>query len=158
MQKEIDNLGFVQGVKFEFIDSLVYNSAKCLLIFDNPCEQICYSKAFVDVATAERHRGLSTIYTKHNLFHQSKHGRDVELQDTHIVLFKSPRDMMPVTTLSSQLGLGAELVDWYRDAASVPYGHWLNDLRTRRDDTLRFCTNTGLVPTNSFTSRTGWTI
>ena len=30
--------------------------------------------------TTGRHRGLSTIYIKHNLFHQSKLGRDVELQ------------------------------------------------------------------------------
>ena len=85
---------------------------KYLLMFDDSCEEICYSKAFVDIATAWRHRGLSTIYIKHNL-HQSKLGRDVELKDTHIVLFKSPRDVMQVTTLAVQLGLGSELVDWY---------------------------------------------
>ena len=70
MQKEIENLEFVQGVSFEFID--------------------CNSKAFVDIATAGRHRGLSTIYIKHNLFHQSKLGRDVELQNTHIVSSSLP--------------------------------------------------------------------
>ena len=111
MQKEIKNLEFVQGVNFEFIDSLKNNGTKYLLIFDDSCEKICNSKAFVDIATAGRHRGLSTIYIKHNLFHQSKLGRDVELQNTHIVLFKSPRDVMQVTTLSTQLGLGSELVD-----------------------------------------------
>ena len=95
------------------------------------------SKAFVDIATAGRHRGLSTIYIKHNLFHQSKLGRDVELQNTHIVLFKSPRDVMQVTTLSTQLGFGSELVDWYRDATSVPFGQLLVDLSPRTDDRLR---------------------
>ena len=119
MQKEIKNLEFVQGVNFEFIDSLKNNGTKYLLLFDDSCEEICNSKAFDGIATAERHRGLSTIYIKHNLFHQSKLGRDVELQNTHIVLFKSPRDVMQVTTLSTQLGLGSELVDWYRDATSV---------------------------------------
>ena len=111
MQKEIDNLEFVQGVSFEFIDSLKNNGTKYLLNVDDPCEEICNSKAFVDIANAGRHRGLSTIYIKHNLFHQSKLGRDVELQNTHIVLFKSPRDVMQVTTLSTQLGLGSVLVD-----------------------------------------------
>ena len=111
MQKEIENLGFVQGVNFEFIDSLKNNGTGYLLMFDDSCEEICKSKAFVDVATAGRH--LSTIYIKHNLFHQSKLERDVELQNTHIVLFKSPRDVMQVTILSTQLGLGSELVDWY---------------------------------------------
>ena len=150
MQKEIKNLEFVRGVSFEFIDSLKNNGTKYLLIFDDSCEEICNSKAFVDIATAGRHRGLSTIYIKHNLFHQSKLGRDVELQNTHIVLFKSPRDVMQVTTLSTQLGLGSELVDWYRDATSVPFGHLLIDLSPRTDDRLRYCTNTGSIPSNFY--------
>ena len=107
MQKEIENLEFVRGKNFEIIDSLKNNGTKHLLIFDDSCEDICKSKAFVDNATAGRHRGLSTIYIKQNFFHQSKLGRDVELQNTHIVLFKSPRDVMQVTTLSTQLGLGS---------------------------------------------------
>ena len=69
------------------------------------------SVAFVDVAPAGRHRVLSTFYVKHNLFHQSKLGRDVELQNVHIAPFKSPRDVMQVGTFSAQLGLGSELVD-----------------------------------------------
>ena len=84
MQKESKNLVFVQGVNFEFIDSLKNNGTKYLLIFDASCEKNCYSKDFVDIATAGRHRGLSTIYIKHNHFHQGKLGKDVELQNTHI--------------------------------------------------------------------------
>ena len=148
MQKKIENLEFVQGVSFEFIGSLKNNGTKYLLVFGDSCEEICNSKAFVDIATAGRHRGLSTIYIKHNLFHQSKLGRDVELQNTHIVLFKSPRDVMQVTTLSTQLGLGSELVDWYRDATSVPFGHLLIDLSPRTDDRLRYCTNMDLFRQN----------
>ena len=153
MQKEIKNLEFVKGVNFEFIDSLKNNCTKYLLIFDDSCEEICNSKAFVDIGTAERHRGLSTIYIKCNLFHQSKLGRDVELQNTHIVVFKSRRDAMQVTTLGTQLGLGSELADWYRDASSVPSGHLLIDLSPRTHDRLRYCTNNGPFPQN-FISRT----
>ena len=90
MQKENKNLEFVQGVKFEFIDLLKKHGTKYLLVFDNTCEEICFSRAFIDIATAGRHRRLSTIYIKHNLFRQSKLGRDVVFQNTHIVLFKSP--------------------------------------------------------------------
>ena len=150
MQKENENLEFVRGVNFEFIDALKNNGTKYLLIFDDSCEEICNSKAFVDIATAGRHRGLSTIYIKHNLFHQSKLRRDVEILNTHIVLFKSPRDVMQVTTLSTQLGLGSELVDWYRDATSVPFGHLLIDLSPRTDDRLRYCTNSGSVPSKFY--------
>ena len=121
-----------------------------MLIFDNPCEEIGNSKAFVDIATAGRHRGLSTICIKHKLFQQSKLGRDVELQNTHIVIFKSPRDVMQVTTLSTQLGLGSQLLDWYRDATSVPFRHLLIDLSPRTDDRSCYCTNTGTIPSKFF--------
>ena len=150
MQKEIENLQFVRGVNFEFIDSLKNNGTKYLLIFDDSSEEICNSKAFVNIATAGRHRGLSSIYIKHNFFHQSKLGRDVELQSTHFVLFKSPRDVMQVTTRSTKLGFGSELVDWYRDATSVPFGHLLIDLSPRTDDRLGYCINTGSIPSKFY--------
>ena len=88
----------------------------------------------------------STIYIKHNPFHRSKLGRDVELQNTHNVLFKSPRDVMQVTTLITQLVLGSELIDCYREATYVSFGHLLIDLSPRTDDRLRFCTNSGSIP------------
>ena len=121
-----------------------------MFIFDDSFEEIRNSKAFVESATAGRHRGLSTVYTKHNLFQQSKLGRDVELQNTHIVLFKSPRDVMQVTTLGTQLRLGSALVDWYRDATSVPFGQLLIDLSPRTDDKLRYCTSSGSVPSKFY--------
>ena len=57
---------------------------------------------------------------------------------------------MQVTTLSTQLGLGSELVDWYRDATSFPFGHLLIDLLPRTDDRLRYCTNTGSSPSKCY--------
>ena len=53
---------------------------------------------------------------------------------------------MQVTTISTQLGLGSELVDWYRDATSDPFDHSLIDLSLRTDNRLRFCTNTVFIP------------
>ena len=57
---------------------------------------------------------------------------------------------MQVTTLSTELGLGSELVDWYRDQTSVPFGHLLIDLSPRTDDRLRYCTNSGSVPSKFY--------
>ena len=68
MQKEIENLEFVQGVNFEYIDSVKNNGTKKLLKFDVSCEEICNSKAFVNIAITGRHRGLSTIYIKQTFF------------------------------------------------------------------------------------------
>ena len=73
MQKENENLVFVRGVNYGFIDSLRKNGTKHLLYFDDSCEEICNPKVFVDLATG-RYRGVGTIYINHNLFHQSKLG------------------------------------------------------------------------------------
>ena len=135
LSKKIDNLEFVQGLIFEFLeDSLENNGTKYLIVFDNSCAQICNSKGFVDIATAGSHRAVSTFNIRHKLFHQSKLGRDAELQNTHIVFFKSTRDVLQVSTLSAQLKIGCELVDWYRDAKSVPYGNLLVYLPPRTPD------------------------
>ena len=129
---------------YRFVEKLKKIGTKHLIIFDDSCEEIFNSKAS-DIATAGRRRGLNTINIQHNLFHQSKLGRDFELQKTHIVLFKSARDVMQVSALIVQLGLGLEQVDWYRDATSVPYGHLLIDLSARTDGQLRYCTNTRTI-------------
>ena len=57
---------------------------------------------------------------------------------------------MQVTTLSTQLGLGSELIDWYRDATSAPFGHLLIDLSLRTYDRLRYCTNTLSIPSKFY--------
>ena len=144
------NLKFIQGVDFELIEYLPNRGTKHLLIFDDSCEEISTSKQFVKFATAGRHRGLNTIYIRQNLFHQSKLGRGVELQNTHIVLFKSPRDVLQINTLSQQLGLGSQLKEWYQDATSTPYGHLLVDLTPKTVDSLRYCTNSVSVPSKCY--------
>ena len=129
------------------IENLPFNGTKYLLIFDYSCYDNSNSKQFVKIDTAGRHRGLNKLYIKHNLFHQSKLGRDVELQNARIVLFKSPRDVLQIKTLSQQLGLGSHLKEWYQDATFVPYGRLLIDLTPKRVDSLRYCSNSGSVPT-----------
>ena len=57
---------------------------------------------------------------------------------------------MQVTLLGAQLGPGSELVDWYRDATSVPIGHLLIDVSPGTEDRLRYCTNTGSVPSKFY--------
>ena len=146
---EVDKIEFVQVVNLEIRDSLKNNGTKCLLTFDGSCEDI--SKVFVDIATAGRHRGVRLcFYIQRNLFHPRNIGQNPELQNRQIVLVISPRDLMQFSTLSAQLGLGSEVVDWYRDATSVPYGQLLIDLSPRTDNRLCFCTNTGSNPSKFY--------
>ena len=58
--------------------------------------------------------------------------------------------MHQVATLSVQLELGLALIDWYRDATSVPFGHLLIDLSPQTDDRLRYCTNSGKIPSKFY--------
>ena len=76
--------------------------------------------------------------------------RDIEIQNTHIDLFKSPRDVLKINTLSQQLGLGSQLKDWYQVATSVPYGHLLFDLTPKIVASLSCCSNSGSVPTKCY--------
>ena len=69
-------------------------------------------KGLGDLTNDEMHRWLRTIYFKHNLFKQSKKGQDVEVQNM-LVLLESLQDLMQVSTLSAQLGLGSEIVAGY---------------------------------------------
>ena len=116
----------------------------------NLLEKNCNRKTFVDFATTRSYRGLSTIEIKHKFFRQSKLGRDVELHITHIVLFKSPHYVIQVSRVSGQLGLGSELVDWYREATLVPYGLLFTEMWPRTDDRVRFGTNNRSVSTKFF--------
>ena len=134
MQKEDDNLDFVIGVNCELIESLNNNVTKYTLIFDNSFEKICNPKAFHAFATVGRHHGVRTPNIKHNFFHQNNLGRDVELQIKHIVFSQTHRDVMQISTLSANLGFQSELFAWYRDAASVPCGHFLIDFPQRTID------------------------
>ena len=70
--------------------------------------------------------------------------------NSHIVLFKSPRDVHQVATLSVQLGVGSAVVDFYRDATIVPFGHLLIDLSPRSDDRLRYCTKSVNIPSKFY--------
>ena len=150
MQKEIKNLEFISSLDFEFIDNLPNDGTNYLLIFDDSCEELGRSKEFEKIATAGRHKKLSCIFVKHNLFHKSSISRDAELQVTHIVLFKSPRDVQQVKVLGRQLGLGEQLTKWYQASTDVPYGHLLIDISPRTPDSLRFCTNSTSFPSIFF--------
>ena len=59
-------------------------------VLANLCKENCKSREFADIATRGRYRGFRTNYNKYILFNQSKHGRDVELLNAHIVGLKSP--------------------------------------------------------------------
>ena len=150
MMQSILDIEFIQGVDFELIENLSAYGTKYLLIFDDSLDILSGSEKFNAIATAGRHRNLNCVYIKLNLFRKNKTGRDAELQTTHIVWFKSPRDVQQIETLGRQLGLGKQLKQWYDDATQEPYGHLMIDLRSSTPDLLKFCSNVTSSPSKFF--------
>ena len=93
------NVEFIPCLDFEMIK----NWENCLLVFDDSCDEIYQEQAFVKLAVAGRHRKLHCIFVKHNLFHQSKWSRTIDLNTTHVILLKSPRDLQQIDDIGRQL-------------------------------------------------------
>ena len=76
------------------------------------------------------------IYVKHNLFLQNKLSRTIELNKTHIILFKSPRDIQQITYVGKHLNNTNFLKESYELATKQAFGHF-----RKTSDSLRFCSN-----------------
>ena len=119
----------------------MHNLENCLLIIDDSCEEIYNDKEFVKLATAGRHKNINVIYIKHNLCQQSTWSRTIDLNTSHIILFKSTRDIQQVEFLGKQLNLVKFLKHCYQLATKEPFGHLLIDLDPKTSDCLRYCSN-----------------
>ena len=128
---------YVNCLNFDLINSL----QDCLLIFDDTCEEVYESKDFLKLATSGRHKRVSVIVVKHNLFLQSKLSRTIDLNTSHLVLFKSPRDVQQVETLGRQLNMAKFLKEAFSRATREAYGHLMVDLAPTTSDGLRYCSN-----------------
>ena len=93
------NILFTKFSGSEFISQL----ENCLLVFYDLCEEIFNHKEFSKLATAGRHRKISVIYVERNLFQQSKWSQKIDLNKSHIIFFKSPRDIQQITYVGKQL-------------------------------------------------------
>ena len=136
MQKDL-NIEFVPCIDFEMIEKL----NNCLLIFDDSCEEIYENKRFSKIATSGRHKNVNVIFIKHNLFHQSKHSRTIDLNTTHVVLFKSPRDVNQISYFGKQMNNAPFLKDCFIKATENVYGHLMVDFSPRTSEPLRYSSN-----------------
>ena len=131
------------GVIFKNYANLEFlnNFENCLLIIDDSCEKIYNDKEFVKLAAAGCHKKINVIYIKHNHYQQSKWSRTIDLNTSHIILFKSARDIQQVEFLGKQLNLVKFLKHCYQLATKEPFEHLLIDLDPKTSDSLRYCSN-----------------
>ena len=95
-------------------------------------------KEFVEIATSGRHFKRHVIYVKHNLFHQSKWSRKIDLYTTQIILFKPLGHIQLIDYLGRQMNCLLLLKDAYELATAEPYGHLIIDLDPKTSQGLRF--------------------
>ena len=134
IQQKIPHIEFIKYAGLDITKKL----SDCLLVYDDSCDDIFHDKEFVKIAMSGRHRKLHVIYVKHNLFQQSKWSRTIDLNTTHIVLFKSLRDIQQIEYLGKQLNCLQLLKDAYKIATAQPYGHLIIDLDPKTSQGLRF--------------------
>ena len=147
MQDKIEDIEFLPCLEFEMIKNL----ENCLLVFDDSCEEIYQEKEFVKLAVSGRHKKVNCIFVKHNLFHQSEWSRTIDLNTTHIILFKSPRDVQQIDVFGRQLNNTEFIRDCYKKATSEPFGQFMIDFDPRTSDSLRYCSNiVGPGPTDFY--------
>ena len=134
IQQKIPHIEFI---KYSGLD-ITKKLSDCLLVYDDSCEDIFNDKEFAKTAMSGRHRKLHVIYIKHNLFQQSKWSRTIDLNTTHIVLFKSLRDIQQIEYLGKQLNCLQLLKDAYKLATAQTYGHLISDLDPKTSQGLGF--------------------
>ena len=127
----------IEFIKYSGLE-ITKNLSNCLLIIDDLCEEVFNDKEFVKIATSGRHRKRQVIYVKHNLFHQSKWSRKIDLINTLIILFKSLCDIQQIEYLGKQLNCLQLLKDAYKLATAEPYGHLIIDLDIKTSQGLQF--------------------
>ena len=80
--KNFTNIDFLQKIENGY------------LIFYDSCQEDVYNdKEFLKLATAGCKKKVNVIYVKHNLYQQSKWSRPIDLNTTHIILFKFLSDL-----------------------------------------------------------------
>ena len=109
-------------------------------MFDDSCEEVYNDKEFVKLATAGRHKSLDVIYFKHNLFHQSRCSRTIDLNTSDIIPFKSPLDIQLLDHLGRQLNARNFLkFVWTGYKGQLRISTYR--IRSRTSDCLRYCSN-----------------
>ena len=131
MQRVIPVIEFLKYSGFD----ITKNLSHCLLIYNDSYEEIFNDKEFVKIATSGRHRKLHVIYVMHNLFHQ-RCSRTIDLNTTHIILFKSLRDIQQI--LGKQLNCLQLIKEANKLATAEPFGHLMIDLDPKFSQGLRF--------------------
>jgi hypothetical protein len=120
------------------IPSLEDIESNSLIIVDDFMEELSKQQQLLSLfVRSSRHRGISVFLLVQNFFY--KNMRNLTLNATHIVLFKSPRDSSFISPLSRQIfpRNPKYLEASFEDSTKQPYGYLLINTTQEQDENLR---------------------
>lgn len=138
-----------QHLDIEYIDKIPQNfenvdNEPLLIILDDMMTDATASIQVCELFTkGSHHRNISVILITQNIFHQSKHCRDISLNAKYLVIFKNPRDKAQFNHLARQIYPEnvAMLQKMYKSVTANGHSYLFIDLTQGINDILRFRTN-----------------
>lgn len=136
-------------IEIEFLDALPQHfenidNVPVLIILDDMMTDATSSIQVCELFTkGSHHRNMSVVLITQNIFHQSKHCRDISLNAKYLVIFKNPRDKAQFNHLARQIypeNVGM-LQKIYKRITQTGHSYFFIDLTQGINDLLRFRTN-----------------
>ena len=147
------SIEFHQGLNWSAVEKYEARKLRTLVVIDDLYQQACEDEYFLNLVIAGRHRNIHLIALKHNVFQQSKHSKTIELNVTHLIFFKSSRDLEQIGVLGRQMGDRQLLIDAYKKATQAPFGQLMIAFDSHTAAKLKFCSNcSGTGPSVFFVS------
>ncbi len=89
------------------------------------------------------HQSITALYLTQNLFHKGKHNRDISLNASYIILFKTIRGTSQLNTLFQQMypDRWKQLQKIYKEVTTKPHTYLFIDLTQQTPDLLRLRTD-----------------
>jgi hypothetical protein len=134
------NIRFCRGVPKNFDNAW---GEPWLVILDDLLNDVYSKEVSMLFTRGSHHRNISVILITQNLFHQSRHSRNISLNAKYLVLLKNIRDKFQFIHLARQVFPedSEGLYRAYLDATKKPHGYFVLDLSQDTDNRLRFRTN-----------------
>lgn len=115
-----------------------------IIIIDDMMDEAGQSMAISNLFTKKsHHQSITVLYLTQNCFHKNKYSRDISLNSSYIVLFKTIRGKSQLNTLFQQMYPESwrELQKIYKEVTRKPYSYLFIDLTQSSPDLLRFRTD-----------------
>ena len=130
----------IEGVKD--MCTMHKNSGGSIILIDD--FQSVLTRDVQDLFTVLSHQlNITVILLCQSLFSKNKFFRELSLNATYVLLFKSPRDQLQIAYFARQFSPGntAYVIQAYREATKEPYAYMLYDMHQTTPDIIRMRSN-----------------